>query len=93
MARTLWVLLSLLAAAAAFTPMQQSTTPVVPKTTAPKNVEVFAAAAAVAPLVAAAPAGAFTGDYLPPILVPVMTLFFPLVGMALGFMLVTAEDL
>lgn len=74
-------------------------------------------AAALAPVLAAAPASAFSSDYLPALLVritascavsllrlcahrlspitqvPVMTLFLPAMGMALGFILITRDEL
>mmetsp|Transcript_5280 Transcript_5280/g.15674 ORF Transcript_5280/g.15674 Transcript_5280/m.15674 type:complete len:102 (+) Transcript_5280:94-399(+) len=51
----------------------------------------LAAAPALTALLAAAPANAFSAAYLPAILVPVMTLFLPVIGMGL-FTLLTQKD-
>ena len=49
--------------------------------------------AAVAPVLAALPANAFSASYLPAILVPVMTLFLPAMGMALSFIMVSKDEI
>ena len=49
--------------------------------------------AALAPVLAAVPANAFSAAYLPAILVPVMTLFLPAMGMALSFILVSKDEI
>mmetsp|Transcript_17464 Transcript_17464/g.22752 ORF Transcript_17464/g.22752 Transcript_17464/m.22752 type:complete len:98 (+) Transcript_17464:51-344(+) len=94
----LFVLMSLLVGAVAFTaPHTCLVNSRVVMNAAPKEAEfdtsAVAKVAALAPLLAVAPAGAFTADYLPPILVPVMTLFLPAMAMALGFILTQKEDL
>ena len=100
MARSvLFVFLTVLTAAMAFTAPQSKGAMVrvaplsAQKDSSTVHVQAIAKAALLAPVLAAAPAHAFSADYLPAILVPIMTLFLPAMGMALGFILTQKEDL
>lgn len=97
---TTFLLLSLFAFAAAFTAPQNQgirSSLTTSMSAAPKMPQVDKStlfqAAVLAPVFAATPASAFSTDYLPAVLVPVMTLFLPAMGMALGFILVEKEEI
>ncbi|KAJ1449136.1 hypothetical protein M885DRAFT_113900 [Pelagophyceae sp. CCMP2097] len=48
---------------------------------------------ALASVSAAMPANAFAAEYLPAILVPVMTLFLPVIGMTMSWILVDKNEI
>ena len=98
MARFFLVIATLLASAAAFSaPRTSVARPAAAKPAA--AAPAFDAKAVGIPIAGAltvagpAAANAFTAAYLPAILVPVMTLFMPVIGMGLFTILVSKEDL